>query len=90
MPKVTWKRNLSPELNTEAWLEEFNEAVESRRRKCRPSYEAIAQAAGTTRAGLYQKMKSGRISLEEFSGIAALMGFPDELILRLVKTRRLK
>ena len=87
MPKVTWKRQLSSELNTEAWLEEFNEAVESRRRKCKPSYETIAEAAGTTRVSLSQKLKRGNFSLEEFAGIASFLDFPDDLILHLVKTR---
>lgn len=88
MPKVTWGRNVSREMNTAAWLDEFTEAVESRRRKCHPSYEEIAKAAGITRMTFSSKMKSGSFSLEEFSGIAKFMKFPDDLVLHLVKTRR--
>ena len=87
MPKVTWGRNISPEMNTEAWLEEFREAVESRRRKCKPSYEEIASAACISRQALAYKMKSGTITLEEFAGIANFLKFPDDLVLHLVRTR---
>ena len=87
MPKVTWKRQLSSELNTEAWLEEFREAVESRRRKCKPTYEDIAGAAQISRQALAYKMKSGTITLEEFAGIASFLEFPDDLVLHLVRTR---
>ena len=86
MPKVTW-RSLSPELREEDWLKEFNEAIESRRRKNKPSYEAIAGAAQISRQALAYKLKSGSFTMKEFSGIAHFMKFPDELILRLVKTR---
>ena len=87
MPKVTWERKISPEINTEAWLREFEEAIESRRRKCKPTYEEIASAACVSRQALAYKMKSGTITLEEFSGIARFMKFPDDLVLHLVRTR---
>lgn len=87
MPKVTWERKISPEMNTKAWLREFEEAIESRRRKCKPSYEDIAGAAQISRQSLAYKMKSGFITLEEFAGIAKFMKFPDDLVLHLVKTR---
>lgn len=86
MPKVTW-RHVSPELREEDWLKEFNEAIESRRRKNKPSYEAIAGAAQISRQALAYKLKSGSFTMKEFSGIAYFMKFPDELILKLVKTR---
>lgn len=86
MPKVTW-RTISPELIREEWLKEFNEAIESRRRKNKPSYEAIAGAAQISRQALAYKLKSGSFTMKEFSGIAHFMKFPDELILKLVKTR---
>lgn len=86
MPKVTW-RHVSPELREEDWLKEFNEAIESRRRKNKPSYEAIAGAAQISRQALAYKLKSGSFTMKEFSGIAHFMKFPDELILKLVKTR---
>ena len=87
MPKVTWERKVSPEINTEAWLREFREAVESRRRKRKPTYEDIAEAARISRQALAYKMKSGTITLEEFAGIARFMKFPDDLVLHLVRTR---
>lgn len=86
MPKVTW-RTISPELREEDWLKEFNEAIESRRRKCKPSYEAIAGAAQISRQALAYKLKSGSFTMKEFSGIVQFMKFPDELVLKLVKTR---
>jgi len=86
MPKVTW-RTVSPELREEDWLKEFNEAIESRRRKNKPSYEAIAGAAQISRQALAYKLKSGSFTMKEFSGIVHFMKFPDELILKLVKTR---
>lgn len=86
MPKVTW-RTISPELREEDWLKEFNEAIESRRRKNKPSYGAIADAAQISRQALAYKLKSGSFTMKEFSGIAHFMKFPDELILKLVKTR---
>ena len=86
MPKVTW-RTISPEPIREEWLKEFNEAIESRRRKNKPSYEAIAGAAQISRQALAYKLKSGSFTMKEFSGIAHFMKFPDELILKLVKTR---
>ena len=86
MPKVTW-RAISPELREEDWLKEFNEAIESRRRKNKPSYEAIAGAAQISRQALAYKLKNGSFTMKEFSGIAHFMKFPDELILKLVKTR---
>lgn len=86
MPKVTW-RTISPELREEDWLKEFNKAIESRRRKNKPSYGAIADAAQISRQALAYKLKSGSFTMKEFSGIAHFMKFPDELILKLVKTR---
>ena len=86
MPKVTW-RTISPETREEDWLKEFNEAIESRRRKNKPSYKAIAGAAQISRQALAYKLKNGSFTMKEFSGIAHFMKFPDELILRLVKTR---
>ena len=86
MPKVTW-RHISPEMREEDWLKEFNEAIESRRRKNKPSYEAIAGAAQISRQALAYKLKNGSFTMKEFSGIAHFMKFPDELILKLVKTR---
>lgn len=87
MPKVTWGRNISPEINTEAWLKEFNDAIEGRRRKCKPTYEEIAAAACVSRQALAYKMKSGSFTLQEFAGIANFLKFPDDLILHLVRTR---
>ena len=87
MPKVTWGREISREIKEEEWLREFNEAIESRRRKCRPSYAEIADAALISRQALAYKLRSGSISLEEFSRIAGFMRFPDDLILRLVRMR---
>lgn len=87
MPKVTWERKVSPEINTEAWLREFEEAIESRRRKRKPTYEDIAEAARISRQALAYKMKSGTITLEEFAGIASFLEFPDDLVLHLVRTR---
>lgn len=86
MPKVTW-RVVSPELRKEEWLKEFNEAIESRRRKNKPSYVEIADAAQISRQALAYKLKNGNFTLEEFSGIAYFMKFPDELILKLAKKR---
>jgi len=86
MPKVTW-RTISPELREEDWLKEFNEAIESRRRKNKPSYEAIAGAAQISRQALAYKLKNGSFTMKEFSGIVQFMKFPDELVLKLVKTR---
>ena len=86
MPKVTW-RTISPELRKEDWIKEFNEAIESRRRKNKPSYVEIADAAQISRQALAYKLKSGNFTLEEFSGIVSFMKFPDELVLKLVKKR---
>lgn len=86
MPKVTW-RHVSPELRKEDWLKEFNKAISERRRKGKPSYGAIADAAQISRQALAYKLKSGSFTLQEFSGIAHFMKFPDELILKLVKMR---
>lgn len=87
MPKVTLGRNVSPELNDEAWIAEFSEAVESRRRKSKPTYTDIASAVGITREALRKKFLNGHFSLEEFSGIAKYMKFTDVEILHLVKSR---
>lgn len=85
MPKVTWKL-ITPELRNEEWLKDFNESIESRRRKGKPSYEAIADAAQISRQALAYKLKTGCFTFKEFAGIADFLRFSDAEILRLVKS----
>ena len=80
MPKVTWGRKISPEMNTEAWLEEFREAVESRRRKCKPTYEDIAGAAQISRQALAYKMKSGTITLAPVSRVTSFRALVEAVL----------
>ena len=84
MPKVTW-RAISPELRKEDWIKEFNEAIESRRRKCKPTYQSIADAAQMSRQALCYKLKHGSFTIQEFIDIANFMRFSDEQILKLTK-----
>ena len=85
MPKVTW-RTISPELKKEEWLKDLNESIESRRRKGKPSYEVIADAAQISRQALAYKLKNGCFTFQEFANIADFLRFSDAEILRLVKT----
>ena len=85
MPKVTWGKNISSGIRRSEWLDEFNEAIESRRRKCKPTYQSIADAAQMSRQALCYKLKHGTFTIQEFIDIANFMKFSDVQILKLTK-----
>lgn len=85
MPRVTWVS--APEVKRHNWSKDFVAVVESKRVKCKPTYQQIADAAGCSRQALANKFKEGNFTLEEFSGIATLLEFSDAEILKLVKKR---
>ena len=85
MPKVTWGRDVSEAVDREEWLRDIDDAIESKRRKNRPSYQVIADSIGISRQSLHYKIKEGSFTLEEFRKLSRYLRFSDEVILKLVK-----
>ena len=87
MPKVTWGRDVSPEIKRMEWIEAFSDSFENKRRRKKQSYTNIADMMQITRQTLWSKLKTGDFSLDEFCQIADCMNFTDAEIINLLRMR---
>lgn len=84
MPRTKLDR-LNPERARQHFARDFRKTIDSHREGNSPTLEAIGNHIGVCRRTMMEKLKTGKVTMEEFSGIAEMLRFTDQEICYLAK-----
>jgi len=84
MPRTKLDR-LSPETVRQHFAKDLRRTIDSHREGNSPTLEAIGDHIGLPRRTMQEKLKNGKFTVLELSGIAEMLRFTDQEICSLVK-----
>lgn len=84
MPRTKLDR-LSPEKARRHFAADLRKTIDSHRSGNDPTLEAIGDHIGIHRRTMMEKLKTGKFTVMELSGIAEMLRFSDQEICNLVK-----
>lgn len=84
MPRTKLDR-LSPDTVRQRFAKDLRKTIDTHREGSNPTLEAIGDHIGLPRRTMQEKLKSGKFTVIELSGIAQMLRFTDQEICNLVK-----